>query len=238
MMENKQLPFDGNPYFSIIIPTFNRKEILTRAINSLIAQTEKNWEAIIVDDGSDDNTFSHISSYLEKDPRIKYIRQKNTGAALAKNKGIESASGVFLTFLDSDDEYCTTHLESRKTILRVNPLVQFLYGGIKIVGSPFVPDRFNNQQKIHLDDCVIGGTFFIERKLLLSLNGFKNILLGEDAELFDRLSHSNIVKLKTDQDIKLSVHTLRRATLARRASFGAAIVALLSVLVTCTHRVP
>ena len=138
MMENKQLDSEENPYFSIIIPTFNRKKTLTRAIKSLIAQTEQNWEAIIVDDGSDDDTFSHISSYLDNDSRIKYIRQKNTGAALAKNKGMESASGIFLTFLDSDDEYCTTHLESRRAILCENPLVQFLYGGIKIVGSPFV----------------------------------------------------------------------------------------------------
>lgn len=199
MIVNKELSNEGNPYFSIIIPTFNRKEILTRAINSLIAQTEENWEAIIVDDGSDDNTLLHIKPYLDNDERIKYIRQKNTGAALAKNTGIEAASGTFLTFLDSDDEYQTTHLESRKTILSENPHVQFLYGGIKVVGNLFVPDRFDNRKKIHLDDCVIGGTFFIERKLLLSINGFKNIVIGEDADLFDRLSLKEVVKLKTDK---------------------------------------
>ena len=198
-MDSKTLNSEPNLYFSVIIPTYNRKEILTRAIDSLISQTEKNWEAIIVDDGSNDNTFSHISSYLEKDKRIKYIRQENVGAALAKNKGIVSASGKFLTFLDSDDEYLTTHLESRKEILMKNTSVQFLYGGIKIIGSPFVPDRFDNQQKIHLDDCVIGGTFFIERNLLISLKGFKDILIGEDAELFDRLSCSKVAKLKTEQ---------------------------------------
>ncbi len=198
-MKSKLLNSELTPYFSVIIPTYNRKETLVRAIDSLISQTEKNWEAIIVDDGSDDNTFSHISSYLEKDKRIKYIRQDNAGAALAKNKGIKSALGTFITFLDSDDEYCRSHLESRRNILRENPLLQFLYGGIKIIGSPFVPDRFDNQQKIHLDDCVIGGTFFIERNLLISCKGFKNILIGEDAELFDRLSNSSVVKLKTEE---------------------------------------
>ncbi|CAN5375462.1 glycosyltransferase family A protein [soil metagenome] len=198
-MESNLLNIESSPYFSVIIPTYNRKEILIRAIDSLISQTELSWEAIIVDDGSDDNTFSHISSYLEKDKRIKYIRQENAGAALAKNTGIQLATGTFLTFLDSDDEYLATHLQSRKELLIKNNTVQFLYGGIKIIGSPFVPDRFDNQQKIHLDDCVIGGTFFIERNLLISLKGFKDILIGEDAELFDRLSCSKVIKLKTEQ---------------------------------------
>ena len=184
------------PYFSIIIPTYNRKEILTRALDSLVSQTEKNWEGIIVDDGSDDDTYSHIRSYLD-DSRIQYIRQGNSGPALAKNKGIENASGTFLTFLDSDDEFLSTHLESRKNILSENPEIKFLYGGIKIVGNQFVPDRFDTDIKINLDLCVIGGTFFIERELLLSLKGFKNIMIGEDAELFDRIASTDILKLET-----------------------------------------
>ncbi|MGZ4053320.1 MAG: glycosyltransferase family 2 protein [Bacteroidia bacterium] len=188
-----------DPYFSIIIPTYNRKMILTRALDSLMSQTEASWEGIIIDDGSNDSTFSHISAYLEKDPRIKYISQANSGAALAKNKGIESASGTFLSFLDSDDEYLPTHLESRKKILIQNPDIKFLYGGIKIIGDPFVPDRFDTDKKIHLENCVIGGTFFIEREILLSLKGFNNILIGEDADLFDRINGLGVTKLKTDE---------------------------------------
>ncbi len=194
------------PYFSVIIPTFNRKCILTKAIDSLISQTEKNWEGIIVDDGSDDDTFGYISHYLKRDSRIQYIRQENAGAALAKNKGIAIASGAFLTFLDSDDEYEPTHLESRKNILVQNPDVKFLYGGIKIVGNQFVPDRFDTDNKIHLDDCVIGGTFFIERELLLSLKGFNNIVIGEDAELFDRINLTDAIKLKTKHPTYIYQH--------------------------------
>jgi glycosyltransferase involved in cell wall biosynthesis len=194
------------PYFSIIIATYNRKELLTHALNSLVAQTEKNWEAIIVDDGSADNTLAHISSYLENDSRIKYIRQENAGAALAKNTGINSSSGNFLTFLDSDDEYHITHLQSRRELLEKNPDVQFLYGGIKIVGNPFVPDRFDNEKKVHLDNCVIGGTFFIAHKLLLSVSGFKNIVIGEDAELYDRLLMTGAVMLKAEAPTYLYRH--------------------------------
>ena len=210
--EFDNMSLNSLPFFSVIIPTFNRKELLIRAINSLLLQEEQSWEAIIVDDGSDDSTHSFIQFYLKSDFRIKYVRQENRGAALAKNYGIEKAKGSFVTFLDSDDEYDLGHLESRKKILVENPEVKFLFGGLKIIGSPFVPDRFDTDKKIHLDDCVIGGTFFIERSLLLSLNGFKNILIGEDAELFERICRLDILKLKTEvpsyiyrKDVKDSV---------------------------------
>jgi glycosyltransferase involved in cell wall biosynthesis len=180
------------PFFSIIIPTFNRKAILTRALDSLLAQTEQNWEAIIIDDGSTDETLQYISNYLNEDNRIQYQPQKNTGAALAKNVGIEKAKGKFITFLDSDDEYAPHHLAIRLEILQQFPEIQFLYGGAQIIGNQFVPNRFDVSENIHLDDCVIGGTFFIERNLLLSLDGFNDIRIGEDADLYERLMFLNV----------------------------------------------
>ena len=185
------------PFFSVIIATFNRKATIIRAINSLIAQTEKEWEAIIVDDGSTDNTYLELHKLLEKHRNIKYVKQKNKGAAASKNRGIQHAKGLFFTFLDSDDEYESSHLASRKKIILVNPDLKFLSGGLKIIGSPYVPDRFNSSQKIHLDKCEIGGTFFIEKELLYSLKGFNNILLGEDADLYDRVIKTNASMLKT-----------------------------------------
>ncbi len=175
------------PFFTVIIPTFNRKAILTRALDSLIVQTEQNWEAIIIDDGSTDETLQYISNFLKEDNRIQYQPQKNTGAALAKNVGIERAKGKFITFLDSDDAYTPNHLAIRFAILQEFPDIQFLYGGAQIIGNQYVPNRFDVSENIHLDDCVIGGTFFIERQLLLSLNGFNDIRIGEDADLYERL---------------------------------------------------
>jgi glycosyltransferase involved in cell wall biosynthesis len=180
------------PFFSVIIPTFNRKAILTRALDSLIAQTVQNWEAIIIDDGSTDETLEYISDYLNEDNRIQYQPQKNTGAALAKNVGIKRAKGKFITFLDSDDAYTPNHLAVRFAILQEFPDIQFLYGGAQIIGNQFVPNRFDVSENIHLDDCVIGGTFFIERQLLLSLNGFNDIRIGEDADLYERLMLLNV----------------------------------------------
>ncbi len=195
---HEQPEVEKSPFFSVIIATFNRKATIIRAINSLIAQTETDWEAIIVDDGSTDDTYFEIHGLLKKYSNIRYVRQNNKGAAESKNRGIQHAKGLYFTFLDSDDEYDCSHLESRKRIILEQPAVKFLSGGLTIIGSPFVPDRFNLSQQIHLDKCEIGGTFFIEKELLYSLKGFNNILLGEDADLFERVVNANARMLKTD----------------------------------------
>ena len=193
-----KLIVENSPFFSVIIPTFNRKATISRAINSLLAQTETDWEAIIVDDGSTDDTYYELRPLLDQFENIKYLKQKNRGAAGSKNTGIQHAKGVFFTFLDSDDEYECTHLASRKKIIIENPGLQFLSGGLTIIGSPFVPDRFDATKQVHIDKCEIGGTFFIEKQLLYSLKGFNDILLGEDSDLFDRVAATGVSMIKTN----------------------------------------
>ncbi len=185
-------------FFSIVIATYNREKTIVRALNSLINQTETDWEAIIVDDGSTDNTFLKIRELLEKNSNIKYLKQGNRGAAASKNIGLQNAKGKFFTFLDSDDEYEPNHLESRKRILNENPGAEFLSGGLRIIGNPFVPDRFNSSKQIHLDKCEIGGTFFILKELFFFLKGFHDIHLGEDADLYERVLKSGKLMLKTE----------------------------------------
>ncbi len=180
------------PYFSIIVATYNRAGLVKRALNSIMMQTNKDWEAIVVDDGSTDGTRSAILSYTSSDPRIRYLCKNHSGAALSKNAGIASSTGRFITFLDSDDEFDPAHLESRRAILIKNPLVRFLYGGARILGNQFVPDRFDSEKSVRLDDCIIGGTFFVERNTLVKLGGFRNLRLGEDADLLERAVDAGI----------------------------------------------
>lgn len=185
------------PFFTVIIPTYNRVKLLKRALNSLIAQHESDWEAIIVDDESTDDTYAELLPYLRLYDKIKYIKKNHSGEALTKNAGIAASAGKFITFLDSDDEYDPTHLESRKNILTQNPSFRFLYGGVKVIGNQYVPDRFNAAKKINLSKCVIGGSFFIARNTLIALEGFSEILLGPDADLFDRAKKAGIIMEKT-----------------------------------------
>ena len=185
------------PFFSIVVATFNRAQLLKRALDSLVAQTDTDWEAIVVDDGSTDGTYKKISLYLEAFPKIKYFKKEHSGEAGTKNKGIAKANGKYITFLDSDDEYAPRHLESRKQILIQNPNVEFLHGGVRIIGNQYVPDRFDPSKAIDLRDCVIGGSFFIARETLLGLGGFRDIALGTDANLFDRAKETGIKIIET-----------------------------------------
>lgn len=97
------------PVFSVIIPTYNRAGIIRRAIESILCQTFRQFELIIVDDGSTDNTKEHIASY--QDDRIIYVYKENGGQNSALNKGLEIASGKYIAFCDSDDAWLPQKLE-------------------------------------------------------------------------------------------------------------------------------
>ena len=182
----------AKPFFSVIIATYNREDFIFRALKSLVSQTETDWEALVIDDGSTDGTFSRIQPFLDRYCSIKYSLQIHKGMVAAKNAGILMSEGKFLTFLDSDDEFHPLHLESRKAILEENEEIKFLYGRVKILGNPYVPDRFNLTKLVHLDQCVIGGNFFIDRESANALKGFRNITLGTDADLFDRVKNLGV----------------------------------------------
>jgi len=90
-----------------------------------------------------------------------------------------------------------------------NPLVKFLYGGVKIIGNQFVPDRLNYGEKISLNNCVIGGSFFIDRNLFISLNGFNKIYLGTDADLFDRIKKMEVTVMETSLPTYIYHHEIQ-----------------------------
>lgn len=99
---------------SVIMPTYNRAYCISPAINSIINQSYSNWELIIVDDGSSDDTEEKMKHHLFLDNRIRYKKlSTNVGASEARNIGMKQATGDFITFLDTDDEYMPTKLESQ-----------------------------------------------------------------------------------------------------------------------------
>jgi len=105
-------------YISIIIPTYNRAQRLAKAVESVLAQSHRNIELIVVDDGSDDNTADLMQKYHTD---IVYIRQVNRGPAAARNRGIERASYDILAFLDSDDWFAERKLEIQLAAMYRNP---------------------------------------------------------------------------------------------------------------------
>jgi glycosyltransferase involved in cell wall biosynthesis len=109
LMHRSTNPLGGRvPQVSIIIPTYNRADTILRAIDSVLAQTYTDWELIIVNDGSTDNTAKLLTGL---DARIKVITQPNGGVTVARNTGLRHATGDFFAFLDSDDQWRGYHLE-------------------------------------------------------------------------------------------------------------------------------
>ena len=92
-----------NDLISIIIPIFNTEKYLSKTINSILSQSYKNIEVILVDDGSDDNSLSICKEYAKKDNRIVVIHNENSGVSKTRNIGLEQAKGDFISFVDSDD---------------------------------------------------------------------------------------------------------------------------------------
>ena len=190
--------FYESPFFSVVITTFNRANLLKRAINSLLLQTETNWEAIIIDDGSTDKTPEALKEFSLENEKIKVFRFDNAGPNIAKNRGIKLASSNFITFLDSDDEYKNNHLAIRKAMFIKYPELKFIHGGIEIIGDEYVPDRYDTNQKIHLSECVIGGTFFIQKDVFKQIGYFKDIAMGSDADFYDRVCQADLESTKID----------------------------------------
>jgi glycosyltransferase involved in cell wall biosynthesis len=109
---------NDNPIVSVIIPTYNREKLLPRAIKSVLSQTFQDFELIIVDDGSNDNTKEVVEKFKKKDNRVKYFYQKNSGPARARNLGIKNSKGDYIAFLDSDDEWLSEKLEKQIKIIK------------------------------------------------------------------------------------------------------------------------
>lgn len=185
-----------NPLVSVIIPTYNREKLLPRAIDSVINQTFKEWELIIVDDGSTDDTFEIVNSYLMKYENIRYTKHSNRKPPLSQNVGIILSVGKYICFLGSDDEYKPTYIEERFKFMNDNSDVDLIHGGVEIIGHPFVKDKNDLTKEIPLSECVIGGTFFGKRKVFAELNGFQNLKYSDDSDFFERaIQKFKVVKI-------------------------------------------
>ena len=95
---------------SVIVPVYNQGEFLSEALESVLQQTYPNWECIIVNDGSTDNSGEVAKGYVNKDDRFKYLYQDNSGVAAARNNGIRHSDGFYILPLDSDNVLCPTYL--------------------------------------------------------------------------------------------------------------------------------
>lgn len=116
---------------SIITPTYNSEKFIGETIDSIQNQTYRNWELILIDDGSTDRTVEIIKKFQEDDSRIRLIcSEKNSGPAVARNKGIENAGGKYLTFIDSDDLWFSDFLQNSLDVINQQQIL-FVFSSYK-----------------------------------------------------------------------------------------------------------
>jgi glycosyltransferase involved in cell wall biosynthesis len=194
------LPSSGSriPVVSVIIPTYNRAHSIGKSIKSILTQSYQNFEIIVVDDRSTDNTEEIVKSF--NDPRIKYIKhQHNSGAAVARNTGMENSSGRYIAFLDSDDEWLPQKLTKQVELLQQSkPEVGVVYTGMEIVNELNqvkrikIPTHSGSLHSTLLFANVVGtpSTVMVKREYLEQVKGFDpNVFqFASDADLWVRLS--------------------------------------------------
>lgn len=181
------------PKVSIIVPIYNSEKYIEKCIKSIIKQSYQNIEVVLVDDGSTDNSYKVIESYLNSDKRIVYYKKINGGSSSARNLGIDNCNGSFITFLDADDTVNEKYIErlinlmveenldivvcgyvdiSKYGIIKLN---DFYFGDSKLEKNQFVSNIFNG----------VGGTLWgkIFRKDIVDKNNIRldtNVFMCED----------------------------------------------------------
>ncbi|HVG14931.1 MAG TPA: glycosyltransferase family A protein [Chitinophagaceae bacterium] len=174
---------------TVITPTYNRAYMIERTINSMLIQSYSDWEYIIIDDGSTDNTEEMIQTYLG-DKRIRYIRKENTGAAHTRNVGVSYATGEFVTFLDSDDEALPGWLEEVARNIKDNTgivcagAIRVLEDGTTSEEYPY-PVNFYGEMASVKFTC---GSLIFKRSAFLQIGGYDlEMPTGLQSELGYRL---------------------------------------------------
>jgi glycosyltransferase involved in cell wall biosynthesis len=205
------------PKVSIVIPSYNDEIFIGDALGSVFSQTYKEWEAIVVDDGSTDNTVKIAKGFGD---RVKVIEQSNSGSAVARNRGISEARAPLIAFLDADDIWTPDKLEIQMKFLEINKGANFVFCSWSEWNWPAAPNPLklykNNQPDSSeaiktdptksgwlysdlLEDCFIQtSSTIIKKELLIEVGMFDSRLRrGQDYDLWLRCSRiTKIFKLK------------------------------------------
>ncbi len=183
------------PTVGIVLPVYNQGDLLARAIKSVLKQSSKDYQLVIVNDGSTDNTLTVAEAFVKKNSNIKLISIQHSGASQAINSGARLLKTAYLTTLDADDYYKPKHIEYNIKYLKKHPEVDLCMSKTKIIGGQYVVNLENQNEMIHLDNCAIGGTFFVRRNVFDAVGGRPIVAYGNDYFFVKNVrNHGFIVK--------------------------------------------
>lgn len=181
---------------SVVIPSYNRANYIGATIESVLGQTYRNIEIIVIDDGSTDNTEDVVSKYL---PKVKYIKQKNSERGASRNHGLRLAKGEFISFLDSDDLWLPNKIETDLEFFSNNSSIGVIYTDavqidaqsyeIKLLKAERVKGKIT--ERLLANNFVLMATHLIRTQLIRNIGGFleeRELSGSEDWEMWVRLS--------------------------------------------------
>ncbi len=186
---------------SVVIPSYNTGHLVSDAITSVLRQSHRRVEVIVIDDGSTDNTRQVVAALADQDPRVNYLYQENKGLGGARNTGIYRARGEYLAFLDADDLFLPGKLQKQAEVLDADPELGLVAGGHRVVDidtglalgerQPW-QERPNLELDTWLVACpIVPGAVLMRSKWARRVNGFQilNPPGAEDRDMWLRLSY-------------------------------------------------
>jgi glycosyltransferase involved in cell wall biosynthesis len=231
---------NDTPLVSIIMPAFNAARYIKEAVDSVLAQSWDNWELIIINDGSTDETASILRSF--NDERITVIEQINKGVSAARNSGLYIAKGEFVTFLDSDDILPSRSLEARAIFLVKNHNIDIVDGQVTAKDEnldcviriyrpyytgPLLP------RLLMLDDRVFFGPFYMVRKSCLADAHFRvNMSHAEDILFFTLLADKRNLQYAFVNEEIYHYRTRRDSAMSNTASLEDGYLAFMRTVFT------
>ena len=197
----------NSPLISVIIPVYNREKFIARAIESVLGQSFRNWELIVVDDGSADSSWDEIQKHSHG--QLKAFQKTNGGVSSARNFGAHKAQGEWLAFLDSDDEWLSSKLEKQVELIQAGlPLIHseeiWVRDGVR-VNQPKAYKKGGGDQFVQsLKLCSISpSTALINKKIFFELGGFReDYPVCEDYDLWLKITSLYEVGLVDEPCIK------------------------------------
>jgi glycosyltransferase involved in cell wall biosynthesis len=215
---NTKVIMHSEPFFSVILPTYNREKMLPNAIRSVIAQEFSEWELIVIDDGSTDNTNKIVADF--QDARIMYIYQENAERSAARNNGIRHARGKYIAFLDDDDEYLPVHLISLHEFINAKNqpvamiFTDFMWNGIPDDANADEMLLVKNPVEYFLNTPVGTPRVCLHSKILMEFHFDETVHFGEDIFLWIPVSIKYPVVHLEKTTVNCSKHDARSVNLA------------------------
>lgn len=191
--------------FSIIVPVYNTEKYLRKCLDSIFKSSYKNYEVIIINDGTKDNSENIINEYIKKYKNIKYIKQKNMGLSIARNKGIKESTGDYILFLDSDDYIDKDLLSTLNSFIKDEDVIRF---GLREIYNDkevnILEDGFNTTDGVEAFKKItrykyieMAQIYAIRKDYIIDNNySFEAGIYHEDFELMPRLIY-NAKKVKS-----------------------------------------